>query len=291
MNTEKYRVVAQTEKGFKKIKLKDVPTSYEGKLEKDEVKEKLTKENIHEMREYQEKLYAENTKGLLIVIQAMDAAGKDSLIKKTMTGLNPQGTKVVSFKEPTYIALDHDYLWRIHQEIPARGEIGIFNRSHYEDVIVSRVHKLVLDQPLPKNLKNNEIWDRRFEEINNYEKYLNDNGIKVIKLFLHVSKEEQKERLMERITRDDKHWKFAKSDITERQYWQDYQEAYEDMFNKTSTEYAPWYILPADRKWFTRYLASEIILKYLKELDPKFPELSKEEEKDLEKWKKILEED
>ncbi|MBU5670028.1 polyphosphate kinase 2 family protein [Peptoniphilus sp. MSJ-1] len=291
MNIEKYRVIAKTEKDFKEINLKKVPTSYEGKLKKDEVNDKLLRENIHEMREYQEKLYAENTKGLLIILQAMDAAGKDSLIKKVMTGINPQGTHVASFKEPTYVDLDHDYLWRINKELPARGEIGIFNRSHYEDVIVSRVHKLVLDQPLPKNLKTDEIWDRRFDEINNFEKYLNDNGIKVIKLFLHVSKEEQKERLMERITKEDKHWKFAKSDITERQYWDDYQEAYEDMFNRTSTEYAPWYILPADRKWFTRYLASEIILDALKKLDPKFPELSKEEEKDLEKWKKILEED
>lgn len=291
MNIEKYRVIAKTEKDFKEINLKKVPTSYEGKLKKDEVNDKLLRENIHEMREYQEKLYAENTKGLLIILQAMDAAGKDSLIKKVMTGINPQGTHVASFKEPTYVDLDHDYLWRINKELPARGEIGIFNRSHYEDVIVSRVHKLVLNQPLPKNLKTDEIWDRRFDEINNFEKYLTDNGIKVIKLFLHVSKEEQKERLMERIIKEDKHWKFAKSDITERQYWDDYQEAYEDMFNKTSTEYAPWYILPADRKWFTRYLASEIILDALKEMNPKYPELSKEEEKELEKWKKILDED
>lgn len=290
MNIEKYRVLAKTEKDFKEIDLKKVPTSYEGKLEKDEVNDKLLRENIHEMREYQERLYAENTKGLLIILQAMDAAGKDSLIKKVMTGINPQGTHVASFKEPTYVDLDHDYLWRINKELPARGEIGIFNRSHYEDVIVSRVHKLVLNQPLSKNLKTDDIWDRRFEEINNFEKYLNDNGIKVIKLFLHVSKEEQKERLMERITKEDKHWKFAKSDITERQYWDDYQKAYEDMFNKTSTEYAPWYILPADRKWFTRYLASEIILDALKELNPQYPELSEEEEKELGKWKKILEE-
>lgn len=289
MNIEKYRVIAKSEKNFKKIDLKKVPTSYDGKLDKDEVKENLLIENIKKMGEYQEKLYAENTKALLIVLQAMDSAGKDSLIKNVMSGVNPQGIKIISFKEPTYIDLDHDYLWRVAKELPPRGEIGIFNRSHYEDVIVSRVHKLVINQPLPKNLKSSEIWDRRFEEINNFEKYLNDNGIKVIKLFLHVSKEEQKERLMDRILREDKHWKFAKSDITERQFWDDYQRAYEDMFNKTSTEYAPWYILPADKKWFTRYLASEIILKYLKDLDPKYPKLSKDEEKELDKWKKVLE--
>ncbi len=220
----------------------------------------------------------------------MDSAGKDSLIKNVMSRVNPQGIKIISFKEPTYIDLDHDYLWRVAKELPPRGEIGIFNRSHYEDVIVSRVHKLVINQPLPKNLKNSEIWDRRFEGINNFEKYLNDNWIKVMKLFLHLSKEEQKERLMDRILREDKHWKFAKSDITERQFWDDYQRAYEDMFNKTSTAYAPLYILPADKKWFSRYLASEIILKYLKDLDPKYPILSKDEEKELDKWKKILEE-
>lgn len=220
----------------------------------------------------------------------MDSAGKDSLIKNVMSRVNPQGIKIIYFKEPTYIDLDHNYLWRVAKELPPRGEIGIFNRSHYGDVIVSRVHKLVINQPLTKNLKNSEIWDRRFEEINNFEKYLNDNWIKVMKLFLHLSKEEQKERLMDRILREDKHWKFAKSDITERQFWDDYQRAYEDMFNKTSTAYAPLYILPADKKWFSRYLASEIILKYLKDLDPKYPILSKDEEKELDKWKKILEE-
>lgn len=285
MKTEKYLV-----KEKKKLNLYEVPTSYNGKLEKDEVKDTLIPANIIKIREYQEKLYAENNQSLLIVLQAMDAAGKDSLIKNIMTGVNPQGTKVVSFKKPSENDLDHDYLWRVAKDLPPRGEIGIFNRSHYEDVLVSRVHKLVLDQPFPKNLVTEDIWEKRFEEINNFEEYLSNNGIKIVKFFLHVSKEEQKERLMERIERPEKNWKFASSDITERKYFDDYMKAYEDMLINTSTKAAPWYIVPADRKWFSRYLVSEIILENLKEMDPKYPELSKEELESLDKWKKILEE-
>lgn len=199
MNTEKYLV-----KEKEKLDLYEVPTSYNGKLEKKEVKEVLIPENIKKIREYQERLYAENKQALLIVLQAMDAAGKDSLIKNIMTGVNPQGTKVVSFKKPSDNELDHDYLWRVAKNLPPRGEIGIFNRSHYEDVLVSRVHKLVLDQPFPKNLITKDIWENRFEEINNFEDYLSNNGIKIVKFFLHVSKDEQKERLMERIDRPEK---------------------------------------------------------------------------------------
>ncbi len=220
----------------------------------------------------------------------MDAAGKDSLIKHIMTGVNPQGTKVVSFKKPSENELDHDYLWRVAKNLPPRGEIGIFNRSHYEDVLVSRVHKLVLDQPFPKNLVTKDIWENRFEEINNFEEYLSNNGIKIVKFFLHVSKDEQKERLMERIERPEKNWKFASSDITEREYFDDYMKAYADMLINTSTKKAPWYIVPADRKWFSRYLVSEVIVEKLKEMDPQFPELSKGELDSLDKWKKILEE-
>lgn len=285
MNTEKYLV-----KEKKKLDLYEVPTSYHGKLEKKEVKEVLISENIKKIREYQERLYAENNQALLIVLQAMDAAGKDSLIKHIMTGVNPQGTKVVSFKKPSENELDHDYLWRVAKNLPPRGEIGIFNRSHYEDVLVSRVHKLVLDQPFPKNLVTKDIWENRFEEINNFEEYLSNNGIKIVKFFLHVSKDEQKERLIERIDRPEKNWKFASSDITEREYFDDYMKAYADMLINTSTKKAPWYIVPADRKWFSRYLVSEVIVEKLKEMDPQFPELSKEELDSLDKWKKVLEE-
>lgn len=286
MKTEKYLV-----KEKKKLDLYDVPTSYNGKLEKEEVKDLLIPKNIEIMSELQEKLYAENNQSLLIVLQAMDAAGKDSLIKNIMSGVNPQGTKVVSFKKPSENELDHDYLWRVEKEVPSRGEIGIFNRSHYEDVLVSRVHNLVLEQPFPKNLVNKDIWEKRFEEINNFEEYLSNNGTTIVKFFLHVSKEEQKERLMERIERPEKNWKFASSDISERKYFDDYMKAYEDVLINTSTKKAPWYIVPADKKWFSRYLVSEVIVEKLKEMDPKFPELSKDELESLDKWKKILEED
>lgn len=286
MKTEKYLV-----KEKKKLDLYDVPTSYNGKLEKEEVKDLLIPKNIEIMSELQEKLYAENEKSLLIVLQAMDAAGKDSLIKNIMSGVNPQGTKVVSFKKPSENELDHDYLWRVEKELPPRGEIGIFNRSHYEDVLVSRVHNLVLEQPFPKNLVTKDIWEKRFEEINNFEEYLSNNGTTIVKFFLHVSKDEQKERLMERIERPEKNWKFASSDISERKYFDDYMKAYEDVLINTSTKKAPWYIVPADRKWFSRYLVSEVIVEKLKEMDLKFPELSKDELESLDKWKKILEED
>lgn len=286
MKTEKYLV-----KEKKKLDLYDVPTSYNGKLEKKEVKKVLIPKNIEIMSGLQEKLYAENEKSLLIVLQAMDAAGKDSLIKNIMSGVNPQGTKVVSFKKPSENELDHDYLWRVEKELPPRGEIGIFNRSHYEDVLVSRVHNLVLEQPFPKNLVTKDIWEKRFEEINNFEEYLSNNGTTIVKFFLHVSKDEQKERLMERIERPEKNWKFASSDISERKYFDDYMKAYEDVLINTSTKKAPWYIVPADRKWFSRYLVSEVIVEKLKEMDPKFPELSKDELESLDKWKKILEED
>lgn len=286
MKTEKYLV-----KEKKKLDLYDVPTSYNGKLEKEEVKKVLIPKNIEIMSELQEKLYAENEKSLLIVLQAMDAAGKDSLIKNIMSGVNPQGTKVVSFKKPSENELDHDYLWRVEKKLPPRGEIGIFNRSHYEDVLVSRVHNLVLEQPFPKNLVTKDIWEKRFEEINNFEEYLSNNGTTIVKFFLHVSKDEQKERLMERIERPEKNWKFASSDISERKYFDDYMKAYEDVLINTSTKKVPWYIVPADRKWFSRYLVSEVIVEKLKEMDPKFPELSKDELESLDKWKKILEED
>lgn len=283
MNTDEYLVRPK-----EKINLDKVPTSYQGKLTKDQVYKELIPENIKKMKDLQEKLYAENKQALLIVLQAMDAAGKDSLIKKIMTGLNPQGTHVASFKVPTYMDLDRDYLYRIHSMVPARGEIGIFNRSHYEDVIVTRVHNLVEEQPLPEKLISQDIWDRRFEEINNFEEYLSDNGISVVKFYLHISKDKQKERLMERLERPEKHWKFSKSDILERQHWYKYRQCYEDVLEKTSTKKCPWYVVPADRKWFSRYLVSTVILEKLEDLDPEFPKLSKDEEDSLDKWKEIL---
>lgn len=277
MDIKKYRV-----KPNKKVDLEKFSTKKDDSYSKKEVKEEILPQNLEKMFEFQERLYAENTRGILVVLQAMDAAGKDSLVKKVFTALNPAGCKVTSFKQPSTEELDHDYLWRITKATPAYGEVGIFNRSHYEDVLVTRVHNLV-------NKKNDDdFWEKRFEDINAFEKYLDNNGIKVVKFFLHVSKDEQKERLLDRINLEEKHWKFAASDILERENWDDYHRAYEDMLEHTSTDYAPWYVVPADNKWYTRLVVSEVMLDLFKQLDPHTPKLSKKEESQLEKWKKVL---
>lgn len=277
MDIKKYRV-----KPNKKVDLEKFSTKKDDSYSKKEVKEEILPENLEKMFEYQEKLYAENKRGILVVLQAMDAAGKDSLVKKVFTALNPAGCKVTSFKQPSTEELDHDYLWRITKATPAYGEVGIFNRSHYEDVLVTRVHNLV-------NQKNDDdFWNKRFEDINAFEKYLDNNGIKVVKFFLHVSKDEQKERLLDRINLEEKHWKFAASDILERENWDEYHRAYEDMLEHTSTDNAPWYVIPADNKWYTRFVVSEVMLDLFEQLDPHVPELSKEEESQLDKWKKVL---
>ena len=277
MDIKKYRV-----KPNKKVDLEKFSTKKDDSYSKKEVKEEILPQNLEKMFEFQEKLYAENKKGILVVLQAMDAAGKDSLVKKVFTALNPAGCKVTSFKQPSTEELDHDYLWRITKATPAYGEVGIFNRSHYEDVLVTRVHNLV-------NKKNDDdFWNKRFEDINAFEKYLDNNGIKVVKFFLHVSKDEQKERLLDRINLEEKHWKFAASDILERENWDEYHKAYEDMLEHTSTDYAPWYVVPADNKWFTRFVVSEVMLDLFEQLDPQTPKLSKEEESQLDKWKKVL---
>ena len=234
---------------------------------------------IQKLSQQQDKLYAQNTYALLINLQAMDAAGKDSTIKHVMSGVNPQGVQVKSFKVPSVEELDHDYLWRNFRELPNRGNIGIFNRSYYEEVLVVRVHPEFLDrQQLPPQLKGPDIWKRRFEEINNFEKYLTDNGIVVLKFFLNVSKEEQKKRFLERIEEPEKNWKFSATDILERRHWDAYMDAYEEMFNHTSTPWAPWYIIPADHKWFTRLAVVSIINATLDGLGLAYPEVSPEAE-------------
>jgi PPK2 family polyphosphate:nucleotide phosphotransferase len=242
------------------------------------------------LSQYQDILYAQNTYALLIIFQAMDAAGKDSTIKHVMSGLNPQGCQVYSFKAPSEEELDHDYLWRSAKSLPERGRIGIFNRSYYEEVLVARVHPEILDrQRLPLIHKSNGIWKRRFQEINNFEQYLVDNGIVILKFFLNVSKAEQKKRFLERIEYHEKNWKFAAGDVHERKLWDDYMQAYEDMFNHTSTDAAPWYIVPADHKWFTRLAVGTVIHKALQDLDLKYPTISQEAQQQLLEAKKTLE--
>ena len=254
---------------------------------KEEAKDLLEK-NVVKMTELQDKLYASNKYAVLLIFQAMDAAGKDSTIKHVMSGLNPQGTQVYSFKQPSKEEIDHGYLWRIEKALPERGRIGIFNRSHYEEVLVVKVHNLLKHQQLPEELIDKNVWQRRYEQIFNFEKYLYENGTKVIKFFLHVSKEEQKERFLARIDDSSKNWKFSAADIEERKYWDDYQKAYEEAICATSKKYAPWYIIPADKKWFARLLVSEIIVENLKSLNLEYPKLSKEQVAELHKCKEIL---
>lgn len=272
-----------------KIKLKDFDPGYVGDFSKSAAQEFL-QVGIEQLAKYQDILYAQNTYALLVIFQAMDAAGKDSAIKHVMSGINPQGCQVFSFKSPSAEELDHDYLWRSFRALPERGRIGIFNRSYYEEVLVVRVHPEILAmQQLPLGTTDEQIWNRRFEEINNFEKYLVNNGVIVLKFFLNVSKAEQKKRFLERIDRAEKNWKFSVSDARERSFWDDYMKAYEDVFTQTSTECAPWHIIPADRKWFTRMAVAYFIYEKLKSLNLQYPEVDEMHQQELLKAKQLLE--
>ena len=253
---------------------------------------KYLKQGIKKLAKYQDILYAQNTYALLVIFQAMDAAGKDSTIKHVMSGVNPQGFQVYSFKQPSNEELDHDYLWRYMKALPEKGRIGIFNRSYYEEVLVVRVHPEILSkQQLPPHYKNKNLWQQRFEEINYFEKYLVNNGVLILKFFLNVSPQEQKQRFLKRINQPEKHWKFSADDIKERRLWQDYMSAYEAVFNHTSTEHAPWYIIPADRKWFARLVVSDIICHQLSSLDLHYPKVTQEHKQQLLEAKVILEQE
>lgn len=242
------------------------------------------KKNLKKLVNLQEKLYADAKYGVVIIIQAMDTAGKDGVIKHVMTAFNPQGTKVESFKQPTSNELKHDYLWRANSKLPERGQIGIFNRSYYEEMLVVKVHDLVHNQNIPEELITNNIWDIRYRQINDYEKYLSENGFKVIKIFLNISKEEQKKRLLERIDDKLKNWKFSEADLKERGYWEDYMKAYKELLNKTKN----WYVVPSDNKKHSRYIVSEILVQELEKLNLEFPELDKKQVDALEDCKKRL---
>ncbi len=262
--------------------LKDYDPGYTGNFLKKEDTEEALAQGIQVLAEQQDKLYAQNTYALLIILQALDAAGKDSTIKHVMSGVNPQGVEVRSFKEPSAEELDHDYLWRNARVLPRRGNIGIFNRSYYEEVLVVRVHPELLDhEQIPPHLKDKNIWDRRYNEINCFENYLVNNGIIVLKFFLHVSREVQKKRFIERVDEPEKNWKFSAKDIRERKYWNAYMAAYQDMLNNTSSPHAPWYIIPADHKWFTRLAVTAVISDTLDRLRLSYPSVSSEDMKAL----------
>lgn len=286
MNIEKFHV-----RTGEKVNLKAHDPDYTGEYDDKKTAVKDLADNIERLTKLQDVLYAENKHALLIIFQAMDAAGKDSAIKNVMSGLNPQGCEVTSFKQPSLEELDHDYLWRAMKKTPERGRIGIFNRSYYEDVLIVRVHPAILQaQQLPEKIKNNgDIWRQRFGQIRNYETYLAENGVHVLKFFLNVSKKEQKQRFLKRINTPEKNWKFSASDVKERGFWNDYMRAYEDAIENTSTENAPWYIVPADHKWFTRVAVSRIIISKLESLDMRYPAVGEEQMKSLLEAKELLE--
>jgi len=256
---------------------KDFDPGYHADFVKKQDAEETLQRGVRLLAEYQARLAAQDTYALLVIFQAMDAAGKDGTIRHVMSGVNPQGVEVTSFKVPSAEEMDHDYLWRAAKRLPARGMIGIFNRSYYEEVLVVRVHPQILaGQKLPPKAKGRDVWERRFREINDWERYLVDNGIRIVKLFLNVSRAEQKERFLARVDDPERNWKFSAADIRERQYWDAYQKAFAEMLSATSTEWAPWHVIPADRKWFMRIAAGAVILDAIIDLDPKFPVASEE---------------
>jgi PPK2 family polyphosphate:nucleotide phosphotransferase len=290
---ETYLETFQVKFGQKVDLKKQFDTDYDHKKISQEDGEALLQSGIQKLSEMQDKLYANGHHSVLIVFQAMDAAGKDGAIKHIMTGLNPQGVKVTSFKTPSIIELAHDYLWRHYIALPAAGEIGIFNRSHYENVLVTRVHpEYILAESLPgiRSLQDidQKFWDKRFQQIKNFEQHLVDNGTIVLKFFLHVSKKEQKKRFLERIENKTKNWKFSTGDLTERKHWKEYRSAYEDMLENTSTDGAPWFVIPADDKWFTRLSITGIIYKEFEKIKLKYPVVSPEQKLELEKAKEQL---
>jgi PPK2 family polyphosphate:nucleotide phosphotransferase len=261
-------------------------------LGKDEVKTRaqaMLRRNLDELAEAQALLWADDRRSLLVVLQAMDAAGKDGTIKHVMSGVNPQGCQVVGFKQPSAEELDHDFLWRCARRLPERGRIGIFNRSYYEEVLVVRVHPELLEkQKLPPGKRGKPLWKARYESIKAFERHLVRSGTVVLKFFLHVSKAEQKKRFLERLDRPDKHWKFSAADVAERAHWDEYMEAYEDALGATSTSWAPWYVIPADRKWITRAVVADVIATTLRGLDLRHPEPSDEQRATFDEARRAL---
>jgi PPK2 family polyphosphate:nucleotide phosphotransferase len=284
--SEPYRVTDGSKFKLKKIDPGD--TGDLGEEDKPRSKEALA-EGIEELAELQDMLYAQDRWAVLLIFQAMDAAGKDGAIKHVMSGVNPQGCQIFSFKAPTSEDLDHDFLWRCMKALPERGRIGIFNRSYYEEVLVVRVHpQFLAGQKLPPELVTRDVWNERYKDIRNFEKYLSRNGVVIRKFFLHVSNKEQKKRFLERIDNPDKNWKMSVADAKERGYWKDYMEAYDDMIRNTATPYAPWYVVPADNKWFTRIVVAAAVIDTLASLNLHYPKVDDAKRKELQTVKKAL---
>ncbi|PYV51459.1 MAG: hypothetical protein DMG92_04355 [Acidobacteria bacterium] len=273
----------------RKFRLKDFDPADTGDFHSKEHAQELLDKGIAEMRELHGKLYAQSEWAVLIILQGIDAAGKDGLIKHVMSGLNPQGCEVHSFKQPSLEELNHDFMWRANRRLPERGHIGIFNRSYYEEVLVVRVHpELLKNERIPEELIEKDVWQERFEDISNSERHLTRNGIVVRKFFLNLSKKEQKKRFLERLDNPEKNWKFSAADSRERECWDDYMNAYEEMIAETSKEHVPWYVVPADNKWYTRLVVAAAIVDTLEELNLSYPKLSPQERKQLLEARKEL---
>ncbi len=288
MKTKKLAESYRIDSG-KHFRLKDCDPADTAHWHSKEHAEEALQQDIAKMAELQDKLYAQDRWALLLIFQAMDAAGKDGAVKHVMSGVNPEGCQVYSFKAPSETELQHDFLWRTTRDLPERGHIGIFNRSYYEEVLVVRVHPAVLkEQKNPPSLVTKNIWEERFEDIRNFEKHMARNGTVIRKFFLHLSKKEQKVRFLARLEEPEKNWKFSAADVHEREYWDDYQKAYEEMIQNTATKHAPWYVVPADNKWFTRLVISAAVVDALEEMDLAYPKVDAEKKRELEAAKKGL---
>ncbi len=285
--SELFRVKSNTH-----VRLRDYDPAWTGSRKSKQELAEVIQENLERLTAAQELLWANEQYALLMALQAMDTAGKDGLIKHVMSGVNPQGCQVSSFKQPSAEELDHDFLWRYHTKLPGRGHIGIFNRSHYEEVLVLRVHPELLDrQKLPHRAHGKKLWKQRYRDINAFEEHLARNGTVILKFFLNISKREQKKRLQERLENPQKHWKFSPADLAEREHWNEYMEAYQDALSATSTDHAPWYIIPADNKWVSRWIVSEILVQTIHGLKLKPPQLTKAQQAALAKAKRTLAKD
>jgi PPK2 family polyphosphate:nucleotide phosphotransferase len=288
MKTDKLAKTYRIESG-KHFRLKDFDPADTGHWHSKEHAERALQQGIARTGELQDKLYAQDNWAVLLIFQAMDAAGKDGAIKHVMSGINPQGCQVYSFKAPSEVERQHDFLWRTTRVLPERGRIGIFNRSYYEEVLVVRVHPAILkSQRMPASLVDNRIWDERFEDIRCFERHMTRSGTVIRKFFLNLSKKEQKQRFLARLDHPEKNWKFSAADIHERKYWEDYQDAYEDMIRNTSSAEAPWYVVPADNKWFTRLVVSTVLVDTLESLNLAYPKVDEAKRKELEAAKKVL---
>jgi PPK2 family polyphosphate:nucleotide phosphotransferase len=273
----------------KKFRLKDHDPADTAKLHSEERAEELLAKGVARMAELQDKLYAQDCWGLLLIFQAMDAAGKDGVIKHVMSGVNPQGCQVYSFKTPSAEELDHDYLWRTMKCLPERGHIGIFNRSYYEEVLIARVHpKVLANERIPASLITKNIWEERFQDICAFERYLSRNGVVIRKFFLNLSRKEQKKRFLDRLDQPEKNWKFSADDLRERERWDDYMDAYQDMIANTSTPHSPWFVIPADNKWFTHLAVAAAIVEALDSLNLSYPKVNSQKRKELQGARKTL---